>query len=525
MNTTSVIVAALSVILLSGTLTPSFALGDYDFLSEWGEFGISTPGHLSHPQFIAVDAEGNSYISDLGNKRVQKFSSSGEFILNFGESGKSSGQFHHPSGIAVDSDFVYVADQNLHKIQKFTLDGIFVSEWGKFGNNEGQFKSPKDIAVDSDFVYVVDADNYRIQKFTTDGEFVLSFGSGGMNHDQFLILTGIAVDEDGNIYVTDKGNRKIEKFTSDGILIESYPLRGTNYVFAPEGITVSPDGKIFVINSVDNKVLNIELDASDLRLDIFEQLGPFGNSFIDPTDVALGFQGELLIVDSAAHKVKSFETPFYDETKIIQTTEIIAPEVTEGYEFDDIDPVIMAPSDIKLEATDLFTPVPIGQAVADDSQSGIKTILNNAPEAFSLGVSKVTWIAFDNAGNTAEDYQNITVYACGNVYSDYNMIVGTDENDVLQGTSGNDLIFGLEGNDIINGLEGNDCIFGGEGDDIVYGNGGYDTISGNGGHDILKGDSGFDVIYGGSGSDVLDGGSENDNCYDSQESIILNCNE
>ncbi|MCE2506034.1 MAG: 6-bladed beta-propeller [Nitrosopumilaceae archaeon] len=524
MKTTIATVTVISAILLSGTITPSFALGDYDFLAEWGEFGISTPGHLSYPQFIAVDAEGNSYISDLGNKRVQKFTSSGEFILNFGESGKQAGQFHHPSGVGVDSDFVYVADQNLHKIQKFTLNGTFVGEWGKFGNNDGELKSPKDIAVDSGFVYVVDADNYRIQKFTTDGEFVLSFGSGGMNHDQFLILTGIAIDDDGNVYVTDKGNRKVEKFSSDGVLIESYPLRGTNHVFAPEGITVAPDGKIFVVNSADNRVLYLELD-NNLRLDIFEQLGPFGNSFVDPTDIALGFQGDLLVLDSAAHKVKSFETPFYDETKMVQSTEIIAPEVTEGYEFDDIDPVILAPSDIKLEATDLFTPVPIGKAIAEDLQSGIKTILNNAPEEFSLGVNKVTWIAFDNAGNTAEDSQNITVFACGNVYSDYNMIVGTDENDVLQGTSGDDLIFGLSGSDIISGLEGNDCIFGGDGDDIVYGNDGYDTISGNGGHDVLKGDSGSDVIYGGSGSDVLDGGSENDNCYDSQENVVLNCNE
>ena len=186
-----------------------------------------------------------------------------------------------------------------------------------------------------------------------------------MNHDQFLILSGIAVDEDGNIYITDKGNRKIEKFTSDGTLIESHPLRAPNYVFAQEGIAVDSDGKIFVVNSADNRVLYLEFD-DNLRLDIFEQLGPYGNSFVDPTDVALGFYGELLVVDSAAHKVKSFETPFYDETKVVQTTEIIVPEVTEGYEFDDVDPIIMAPSDIKLEATDLLTPVPIGEAVAND---------------------------------------------------------------------------------------------------------------------------------------------------------------
>jgi len=43
------------------------------------------------------------------------------------------------------------------------------------------------------------------------------------------------------------------------------------------------------------------------------------------------------------------------------------------------------------------------------------------------------------------------------------------------------------------------------------------------GNDILKGQSGFDVLYGNLGMDVLDGGSENDNCYDSANDLIVNC--
>ena len=67
-----------SVLLLANSFTQSsFGLGDYDFISEWGSFGIAAPGHFSHPQFIAVGNDGSIYVSDLGNKRVQKFSSDG----------------------------------------------------------------------------------------------------------------------------------------------------------------------------------------------------------------------------------------------------------------------------------------------------------------------------------------------------------------------------------------------------------------------------------------------------------------
>ena len=70
-----------SIILLASTFTQySSALNDHDFISEWGQFGIYQPGYFSYPQFIAVDDDGNSYISDLGNKRIQKFSSTGEYV-------------------------------------------------------------------------------------------------------------------------------------------------------------------------------------------------------------------------------------------------------------------------------------------------------------------------------------------------------------------------------------------------------------------------------------------------------------
>jgi len=514
----------ISAILLVSSFTQySFALNDHDSISEWGKFGIMTPGQFSYPQFIAVDDDGNSYVSDLGNKRIQKFSSTGEFVSTWGQSGTLPGEFHYPSGIAVNDEFVFVADHDLHTVQKFSLNGTFVDQWGSFGINDGQFKYPYGVTIDSkNNVYVVDTGNQRIQKFNSDGEFILSFGTSGMGAGQFLTAIGIAVDSDDNVYVTDKGNRKIDKFDSNGILIKSMPFRGLNYVFSPEGITIDSDGKIIVVNVANNRVLYLDQD-DDLTLNIFEKLGPYPRTFSMLTDVALGINGELLIIDSASHKVQSFETPLYVEPQFVQEIEIVVPEIEVDFSNDVIDPIIMVPSDMVLEATGLYTSVVLGDSIASDFDSGIKTILNNAPEAFSLGVSKVTWIAFDNAGNTAEGYQTITINACGNVYSDYNLIVGTINDDVLVGTSSDDLIFGLDGDDIISGLDGNDCLFGGNGDDVIYGHDGYDTIHGDAGNDILKGQSGYDVIYGNSGMDVIDGGNENDRCYDSIDDVIVNC--
>ena len=495
----------------------SYALGDYDFISEWGSFGIKQTGSFSHPQYLAVDSEGNIYVTDLGNKRVQKFSSDGEFLTTWGKSGTLAGEFHYPSGIAVDENFVFVADRDLNKIQKFDHDGNFISEWGTKGSYDEQFKFPNGITVSNNFVYVVDTGNQRIQKFTTDGEFVLSFGSSGMGPGQFLTAHGIDSDSDGNIYVTDRGNGKIEKFDSDGNYITSLEYYGSNYIFAPEGIIVDKNNDIFVINSANDRVLHLSQDST--YLNVFDRNGPYPDMFEMPTDLAIGINGELFVIDSARHQIQTFETEFYVQPEIVEQEIVKEPEI----QYRDFEkPEIIAPPNMVIDATGVLTYVDLGEPIVSD-ESGIKTVINNAPDGLPLGVTTVMWIAFDNAGNSAHSFQTITVNACGKYYSEYNRIFGTDKDDIINGTNLDDLIFALGGNDLINGGNGNDCIFGGNGDDILYGNDGNDTIIGGNGNDILKGFSGDDILYGNEDQDVGDGGAGNDTCYYSDDELTLNC--
>ena len=96
------------------------------------------------------------------------------FLLEWGSNGSGEGQNDFPRGVAVDPQGnVYVVDLGNYRIQKFTADGAFLTQWGSEGGGEGQFNAPVGVAVDGQGnVYVaekmdIDADsgNDRIQKF------------------------------------------------------------------------------------------------------------------------------------------------------------------------------------------------------------------------------------------------------------------------------------------------------------------------------------------------------------------------
>ena len=514
-------ILVLSAVLVVGGIQYSHAFS-YESLYEWGSFGISDPGVFSHPKFIDVDESGSVYVTDYGNKRVQKFDASGEFVLEWGSSGRGDGQFHHPTGIASDASHVYVVDRNLNRVQQFTHNGTYVSEWGERGRYNGQLILPDDIAIHNGSAYVVDTGNSRVQKFTTDGEFVLSFGSSGTGAGQFLTPRGIHVDGNGTVYVTDSGNGKIEVFDSNGTNLHHISFIGRDR-FMPGGIYADAPGGLYVT------------DASQGGLYYFES----GlNSTISPpsylitsspsaryVDAAMGENGELYAVDAFSHAVHAYSTPSYVAPPVTPEVEVDPDEFDQdAAETDVILPVLTPPSDVVVDADDLYTVISVGDATATDD-GGIHTILSNAPDKFPLGVTKITWFAFDNAGNVAEAYQHVTVLACGESHSNFNVIKGTTADDTLTGTDGMDLIFGFGGNDNIAGGYGDDCIFGGDGADVIFGGFGDDTISGNAGDDVIKGESGSDAIDGGVGTDIIDAGPGSDSCHTNVGStdILANC--
>lgn len=75
------------------------------------------PGQFDAPFGVAVDAEGNVYIADTGNHRIQKLSPAGQPLAQWGSRGDGPGQFNNPLSLALDGQGnVYVAEAGNHRI-------------------------------------------------------------------------------------------------------------------------------------------------------------------------------------------------------------------------------------------------------------------------------------------------------------------------------------------------------------------------------------------------------------------------
>ena len=184
----------------------------------WGKFGFAwrgaEMGKFDVPWGITTDQDGNIYVSDTSNARIQKFQPDGQSLLKWGRDGSFDGAFFFPRGVAVDFvGNIYVADESNNRVQKFDARGSFLTKWGRDGSGPGQFRSPWGIACDAlGNVYVVDSGNHRIQKFDGNGTFLCSFGNRGRAEGQVNFPYGIAVDKEGAVFVVDSGNNRILKY-------------------------------------------------------------------------------------------------------------------------------------------------------------------------------------------------------------------------------------------------------------------------------------------------------------------------
>ena len=181
---------------------------------------------------MALDGQGNLYITDVVSASVKKYGPGGNLITEWGSQGTGNGQFNSPTGIAVDAQGnVYVADRNNHRIQKFNSSGVYLDQWNAEGVELDLWGFPVSIAVDG--VGNSYASSSRIYKFDPNGGFLDIFGESG----DLIGLADIVVAPNGSIYAVDALNVTIKQYSTAGALLDEWGSSG-----AGQGQFSSPNG-------------------------------------------------------------------------------------------------------------------------------------------------------------------------------------------------------------------------------------------------------------------------------------------
>ena len=273
-------------------------------VAEWEV--VATASLFAQPTALTVDRHGNVFVADTNANRIDKLSPKGQVVGHWGKKGEGPGEFNRPEGVAVDSaGNIYAADTFNHRVEKLSAGGKFLTAWGSPGLNPGQMFFPSSLAVDaSGNVYVADFYN-RVQKFSPSKQLLAVFsdlGSAGtFKHPQ-----GITIGPDGNLYVSDTDNARIVKMSTDGVPLATYGTAGAGpgQLNQPIGVAVDKQGSIFVADSSNARIERI--DPSTNAVTTWGLPGTKRGSFLLPTGVAVSPSGTVFVADKGNSRVQRF---------------------------------------------------------------------------------------------------------------------------------------------------------------------------------------------------------------------------
>lgn len=135
------------------------------YVRAFGGEGV-VDGKFLGPTFGAFDSQGNLYISDCFNSRVQVFNQAGDFLWTFGSYGNILGTFSRPKGIYIDkaTGRIYVSDSMSNVVQVFDADGRFLFLLGDERGKQMDLGTPNGIVMDgNNRIYMVEKLVNRVQ--------------------------------------------------------------------------------------------------------------------------------------------------------------------------------------------------------------------------------------------------------------------------------------------------------------------------------------------------------------------------
>ncbi len=308
----------------------------------------SIPGGFEGPEGVAVAPDGDIYVADRGNNRVQELTSSGAFVLMFGR------EVNETTGGNVCTE------------EEIENTGVKCKA-GVEGSAAGAFASAQSVAVDQSTgnVYVQDLINWRVDEYTATGQFVLTFGKevnettkgnictaasgnvckagvretiGGGEHGAFNFAQGagdlLAVSQEGLVYVGDE--HRVQEFNAEGEYESEISLTSISSESGSKVVAIAGDksGDLYLAYRVDFVADVVrEFNAEGKEVKSFEVLPREAEGTVSIKGMALDPQGHLAVMEEEAGGGGLFGSLYSAGTGHL-ITEFTVPGGSEGIAFD-----------------------------------------------------------------------------------------------------------------------------------------------------------------------------------------------
>jgi sugar lactone lactonase YvrE len=300
--------------------------------------GLAATARFYSPQGVAVDGAGNVYVADTYNHTIRKIAPDGVTSTLAGAPGQPGAKdgvgpdarFAAPAGLVSDlAGDLYVADSGNSTIRRIAPDGTVTTLIGSPGvsgstdgtNHSATFRLPTAISVDSTGVlYVADTYNHTVRKVfpagtnwvvkTLAGSPAVPGNADGANTNAlFNTPSGITVAPDGNIYIADTGNDAVRKLTSSG---SDWVTTTVAYLTQPTGIAAGGTSLLYLANSSYNVICTIAPTSTNSAVTVLA--GTFGVAgsadgtnfarFNFPNGLARSTNGVLYVADSLNNTIR-----------------------------------------------------------------------------------------------------------------------------------------------------------------------------------------------------------------------------
>ena len=140
-------------------------------ITQFGSTGVAA-GQFAEPVGLAVDASGRLYVADTWNQRIQVFTPNGSGgytpATSYDVAGWLTTSVNNKPYIALDPEGnIFITDPDGYRVIELSSTGSIVRYWGTLGSDDASFNIPTGIIADTHGgVWVVDSSNNRLMYFT-----------------------------------------------------------------------------------------------------------------------------------------------------------------------------------------------------------------------------------------------------------------------------------------------------------------------------------------------------------------------